>query len=300
MAALFTKFCSQAAIVFLLVLPSLVSKSDAGSIVVYWGQNGGEGTLTETCNTGRYRIVNIGFLSKFGRGQTPEINLAGHCNPKSNGCHRASIGIKNCQRKGIKVLLSIGGGFGSYGLSSENDAKNVANYIWNNFLGGRSNSRPLGDAILDGVDFDIEKGGPHYVTLARMLAAHSTRGRKVYLSAAPQCPFPDQHLNAALSTGLFDYVWVQFYNNPQCEFSSRNPNAFRRYWNRWTSSIRAKIFVGLPASSTVAGSGFVPANDLINEVLPFVKRSPKYGGVMLYDKFNDDKSGYSPKIRGRV
>jgi len=38
----------------------------------------------------------------------------------------------------------------------------VAAYLWNNYLGGTSPSRPLGDAVLDGVDFDIEQGGAKF------------------------------------------------------------------------------------------------------------------------------------------
>ena len=40
--------------------------------------------------------------------------------------------------------------------------------------------------------------------------------------------------------------------------------------------------------------------DLINQVLPFVKKSPKYGGIMLYDRFEDIKTGYSSKVIGSV
>ncbi|KAL6131028.1 hypothetical protein ACLB2K_069406 [Fragaria x ananassa] len=300
MAALITKFCSQALIIFLLILPSLVSKSCAASIVVYWGQNGGEGTLTDTCASGRYEIVNIAFLSQFGNGQTPLINLAGHCDPASNGCQGVSNEVRNCQNQGIKVLLSIGGAGGSYTLSDEDDARRVADYIWNNFLGGQSNSRPLGDAVLDGVDFDIEMGVPHYDALARKLSEYSTSSRKVLLSAAPQCPFPDQLLNGALTTGLFDYVWVQFYNNPQCEYSSSNFDAFKNSWNQWNNIDARFFFVGLPASQAAAGSGYVPSNDMINQVLPFVKMSGKYGGVMLYDRFQDIQTGYSTQIQGSI
>jgi chitinase len=45
--------------------------SEAGGISIYWGQNGGEGTLAETCATGNYKFVNIAFLSAFGNGQPP-------------------------------------------------------------------------------------------------------------------------------------------------------------------------------------------------------------------------------------
>ncbi|OIT07377.1 hevamine-a [Nicotiana attenuata] len=119
-------------------------------------------------------------------------------------------------------MLSIGGGAGAYSIASSADASQVATYLWNNFLGGISTSRPLGDAILDGIDFDLESGeGPYW--------------------------------------GLFDYVWVQFYNNPPCQYNSGNFTSFQDSWNHWISSIPAKkIFLGLPAASDAAGSGFIP------------------------------------------
>ncbi|KAJ9679656.1 hypothetical protein PVL29_021550 [Vitis rotundifolia] len=249
---------------------AFLQTSYAGSIAIYWAQNGNEGTLTQTCNTGKYSYVNIAFLNKFGNGRTPEINLAGHCNPASNGCTSVSTGIRNCQNRGIKVMLSIGGGVGSYSLSSSNDAQKVANYLWNNFLGGQSSSRPLGDAVLDGIDFDIKLGSTQYWD------------------------------DLARKEGLFDYVWVQFYNNAPCQYTTGNTNKLLNSWNRWTSSINSRIFLGLPAASAAAGSGFIPANVLTSQILPVIKRSPKYGGVMLWSKYYDDQSGYSSTIKSSV
>ncbi|KAJ6868219.1 hypothetical protein NC651_033315 [Populus alba x Populus x berolinensis] len=283
----------------LLVLLLIKSSHAAGGISIYWGQNGNEGTLAQTCATGRYAYVNIAFLNKFGNGQTPEMNLAGHCNPANGGCTIVSGGIKSCQQQGIKVLLSLGGGIGNYTLASKDDARNVADYLWNNFLGGQSSSRPLGDAVLDGIDFDIEQGSTLYwEDLARFLSKH---GRKVYLAAAPQCPFPDSNLGTALNTGLFDYVWVQFYNNRPCQYSSGNTTNLLNSWNRWTTSIDAgKIFLGLPAAPSAAGSGYIPPDVLTSQILPVIKKSPKYGGVMLWSKFWDDQNGYSPSIISSV
>ncbi|XVF09988.1 hypothetical protein REPUB_Repub07fG0145500 [Reevesia pubescens] len=293
---------AKSTLFFLLLVLALIQTSHAAGIAIYWGQNGNEGTLTATCATGRYTYVNIAFLNKFGNGRTPELNLAGHCNPASNGCTAVSDGIRSCQSRGIKVMLSIGGGVGSYSLSSQADAKNVADYLWNNFLGGKSSSRPLGDAVLDGIDFDIELGSTQYWdNLARYLSAYSNKGRKVYLTAAPQCPFPDSFLGTALNTGLFDYVWVQFYNNPPCQYTSGNINNLVNSWNRWTSSINAgKIFLGLPAAPAAAGSGYIPPNVLTSQILPVIKRSAKYGGVMLWSKFYDDSNGYSASILSSV
>ncbi|XP_057508368.1 hevamine-A-like [Actinidia eriantha] len=288
-------------VLFSLLILSLTptSLSAGGGISVYWGQNGNEGTLGETCATGKFSYVNIAFLNKFGSGQTPELNLAGHCNPASGGCVSVSSGIRQCQKLGVKVMLSLGGGVGSYALASVADARNVSVYLWNNFLGGRSSSRPLGDAVLDGIDFDIELGSTkHWDDLATFLSAY---GRKVFLTGAPQCPFPDRFLGSALNTGLFDYVWVQFYNNPPCQYSAGNINNLLNSWATWTTSVKAgKIFLGLPAATQAAGSGFIPADVLTGQILPVIKQSPKYGGVMLWSKFWDDQSGYSSLIKSSV
>ncbi|PIN06881.1 Chitinase [Handroanthus impetiginosus] len=275
------------------------SYSSAGKISIYWGQNGNEGTLAETCATGNYDFVNIAFLTTFGNGQKPVINLAGHCDPSSpNGCTILSSDIKSCQAKGIKVMLSIGGGVGSYYLSSADDAKQVASYLWNNFLGGESSSRPLGDAVLDGIDFDIEGGtNLYWDDLARYLSNYGKKCKKVYLTAAPQCPFPDYYIGKALQTGLFDYVWVQFYNNPPCQYSA-GMKSFEEAWKDWNSIPAGEIFLGLPASPEAAGIGFIPSGDLKSQVLPSIKGSAKYGGVMLWSKYYD--TGYSSAIKNDV
>ncbi|CAL5196902.1 unnamed protein product [Lathyrus oleraceus] len=282
-----------------LVLLALANASNAGKIAIYWGQNGNEGTLAEACASGNYEYVIIAFLPTFGHGQTPMINLAGHCDPYSNECIGLTSDIKSCQTKGIKVLLSIGGGAGSYSIASTQDASTVATYLWNNFLGGKSSSRPLGPAVLDGIDFDIEGGSnQHWGDLARYLKGYN---KKVYITAAPQCPFPDAWIGNALTTGLFDYVWVQFYNNPPCQYNPGEMSNFEDAWKQWISGIPAnKIFLGLPASPTAAGSGFIPATDLTSTVLPAIKGSAKYGGVMLWSRYDDVQSGYSSSIKSHV
>ncbi|XP_054790848.1 hevamine-A-like [Prosopis cineraria] len=297
---------SSQAFPFLLFL-FLLRSSDAsprGGVAIYWGQNGNEGTLSEACATGKYAYVNVAFLIQFGNGQTPQMNLAGHCNPSIAGsCAKFSSEIKDCQAKGIRVLLSIGGGVGSYSLSSVEDARNVSKYLWDTFLGGKSSSRPLGDAVLDGIDFDIELGSTQYYDyLARFLKNYGVaRGKRVYISGAPQCPFPDRFLGTALNTGLFDFVWVQFYNNRPCQYANGNITNLVNSWNTWTRSVPApQIFLGLPAAPAAAGSGYIPADVLTSEILPVIKKSPKYGGVMLWSRFHDKQSGYSDSIIGSV
>ncbi|KAJ8747036.1 hypothetical protein K2173_003411 [Erythroxylum novogranatense] len=279
-----------------LLCSAIIKGSSAGDIAVYWGQNGNEGSLADACSSGNYAIVNIAFLVTFGNGQTPVLNLAGHCNPAGGGCSSLSNDIKACQGRGIKVLLSLGGESGGYTLASADDARRVAQYLWDNYLGGQSASRPLGNAVLDGIDFDIERGTTqHWDELARALKGFRGQ-KKVYLSAAPQCPFPDRFLNGAIGTGLFDYIWVQFYNN-NCQFSG-NGDAFRSSWNQWTTTKAGKVYVGLPASPSAAGSGYVRPDVVNSQILPFVKRSPKYGGVMVWSRQYD--KGFSAAIKPNV
>lgn len=222
------------------------------------------------------------------------VNLAGHCTPSINNCKFIGPEITACQNLGIKVLISIGGANGQrQSLADAGDAKYLADYIYNNFLGGSASDRLFGDAVLDGVDFDMESRSSYLDDLARYLHEHSTPQRKVYLSAAPQCPFPDANIGAALNTGLFDYVWIQFYNNPPCQYSGNSQNLIAS-WNVWTSNINARyFFVGLPGSPQAAGSGFATTTQICNEILPEIKKSEKYGGVMIWSRYWDK---ISPEI----
>ncbi|THU46281.1 hypothetical protein C4D60_Mb09t03280 [Musa balbisiana] len=186
-----------------------------GVFGVYWGQKGYEGGFREACATGNHKYVLIAFFKQFGGSQDPQLNLTGQCDPNTNDCTFLSNDIISCERDyNVKVMLSLGGAIGNYRLVSKEEAREVAHYIWNNFLSGSSSNRPLGNAVLDDIDFD----------------AYSTRERKVHLSATPQCPMPDYFFQPAIDTGLFDYLWVQFYNN-YCLYSSGNVATFEQIWN---------------------------------------------------------------------
>ncbi|KAL9298056.1 hypothetical protein ACSQ67_023952 [Phaseolus vulgaris] len=292
-----------ASIILLLSLFTISSsRPDNGGIAVYWGQDGREGDLVTACNSGKYKIVLLAFLNKFGAGRTPAWNFAGHCdNGAWKKCTELEPEIKQCQAKGIRVLLSIGGApdYSSYSLSSPEDAKEVANYLYENFLSGQYG--PLGSVALDGIDFDIEVTEDHWDDLARELDFfRRTTGRYFYLSAAPQCPIPVYYLGKAIATKLFDYIFVQFYNNPSCSYVS-GTNALLNSWDEWVKLVPSNnsLFVGLPAASS-AGNGFIPAEVLNGEVLPHAKQASNYEGVMLWDRYRDVQNGYSDSILSNV
>lgn len=112
---------------------------------------------------------------------------------------------------------------------------------------------------------------------------------------------PDGELGVALETGIFDYVWIQFYNNPECDYSESEVNRLLDSWKRWTKSLTSgKVFLGLPASPAAADNGYVPADLLCEIVLPVLRISRNYGGVMLWTTHYDKQSGYSNYIKSSL
>ena len=166
-------------------------------------------------------------------------------------------------------------------------------------MGVQSSSRPLDLAVLDSIDFDIEGGSNlHGYDLARYIKGHN---KQIYITVAPQCPFPDASIGIGLNTGLFDYVWVQFYNNPPYQNNPSAIGSLEDAWKLWTSYIPTnKIFLGLPASPKAAESGFTPVADRNSKLLPAIKRSAKYGRIMLWSRYYDGQTGYSSSIKSLV
>lgn len=129
-------------------------------------------------------MVVLAFLYSFKDKDLPELNLANSCDDaRFSGtnllqCPEVGRGkismiisiyltetnmipdIKSCQNKGKIVLLSLGGAAGVYGFSNDQNAHDFADTLWNTFGGGKSKTRPFGDAVVDGFDLDIEGGGP--------------------------------------------------------------------------------------------------------------------------------------------
>ncbi|GLJ59054.1 hypothetical protein SUGI_1490340 [Cryptomeria japonica] len=237
--------------------------------------------------------------------RTPVLNLVGHCDPPSGGCKSLSTDIQSCQSRGVKVFLSLGGAVRNYKITSTEDAENVSSYLWDNFLGGQSDSGPIGDAVLDGIDFDIQKMTMHWDDLASAVFALSTPSKKIFLSVAPQCPYPDAHLIIALQIGRFDFIWIHFYNNPPCLYANGNTTDLVNSWTLWTTSVPTtqtrSFYIGLPtAPDAVNNGGYVEPDVLISQVLPKIKSSSKYGGVMLWSKYWDEQTNYSSIIKNSV
>ncbi|KAF7359868.1 Glycoside hydrolase family 18 protein [Mycena venus] len=266
------------------------------NLVVYWGQNSygaqpqnandmanWQKTVSTYCEDTVIDVIPIAFICGTGNGVFPGSNLA--------NCQFLAAGIQACQAKGKLVTISLGkrGGQTSSVLSSDAQGVAFANTIWNLFLGGSSSTRPFGSAVLDGVDLDIEVGAPTgyaaFATQIRTLSAGASK--PYYITAAPQCPFPDAHIGSALNMAFFDAVYVQFYNN-FCEVSNQGIPADWDYstWDNWAKTVspnpNVKVFIGAPASPS-AGAGYVDATTLGSIALQTRAQFSSFGGIMLWD-----------------
>jgi chitinase len=73
----------------------------------------------------------------------------------------------------------MGGATGAASFTSDAQAQTFADTIWNLFLGGSSSTRPFGDAVLDGVDLDIEGGGnTGYAAFVSRIRSHASGASK--------------------------------------------------------------------------------------------------------------------------
>ncbi|PFH47073.1 carbohydrate-binding module family 5 protein [Amanita thiersii Skay4041] len=301
-------FLASSAIIASGIMQSLafdISRSD--NLAVYWGQNsygathggdqgGWQKSLSSYCQDDVINTIPLAFLHVFfSTGGLPEINFSNTCSsetgvfPGTNlaNCQSMAADIKACQSKGKIITLSLGGATGAATFSSDAQAETFADTVWNLFLGGSSSTRPFGDAVLDGVDLDIEGGSSTgYPAFVKRLRSHANgSGKRYYITAAPQCPFPDAFFGPVLNAVGFDAVYVQFYNN-YC--SNANPGSWNfGTWDDWAKNTspnkNVKIYIGAPASAPAAGSGYVDAATLGNLAKQARSQYSSFGGVMLWD-----------------
>ncbi|KAG0302117.1 Chitinase 1, partial [Dissophora globulifera] len=203
-------------------------------------------------------------------------------------CPKVGADISACQANGKAVVISIGGASGSYHLDDAASGKAFAEQIWDMYLGGNSTTRPFGDAIVDGVDLDLESGtNVGYVTFIQTLRAKfALSDRNYYIASAPQCPYPDEATKAALNSAWFDLVWIQFYNN-YCGVQSYGTKDFNfNTWNNWATTVsinkNVRILLGVPGGPHAAGSGIISAATL-NTILKGINSYSNFGGVMMWD-----------------
>ncbi|RAL09143.1 glycoside hydrolase family 18 protein [Aspergillus homomorphus CBS 101889] len=287
--------------------------SSPNNIAVYWGQNSyrGSGNLAQQnlsyyCDDPNIDVLILAFVMRVnGLGGVPEYDFADTSKacPLFSGtnlpnCPQIGNDITTCQKKGKTVILSIGGAtYSEGGFQSDSAAQAGADLVWQTFGPVSSSSkalRPFGNASVDGFDFDFEATVSKMAPFANRLRtlANGDPSKQYFLTAAPQCPYPDladqEILNGPVS---IDAVWVQFYNNP-CGLTSfqagKDPQPSFNFaqWDTWAKTVsqnkNVKVLLGAPANTGAAGSGYVPISQL-QQVIQYSKTFKSFGGVMLWD-----------------
>ncbi|KAG5416908.1 CHT1 [Candida metapsilosis] len=255
----------------------------ASNIAAYWGQNAGgnQQSLGEYCSSSTADIIILSFLNNF---PTLGLNFANQCSQTYGDglLHCSQIGqdIKSCQNQGKIILLSLGGATGNYGFSSDSEAQQFAGTLWNKFGGGVDPERPFDDAVVDGFDFDIEnKDQTGYPALAKQLQSYFASGsKKFYLSAAPQCPYPDQSVGDLMSQVDLDFAFIQFYNN----YCSIDKQFNWDTWSQYASGKNIKLYLGIAGSPSSAGSGYVDLSS-VQKTISSIKSDASFGGVSIWD-----------------
>lgn len=169
--------------------------------------------------------------------------------------------------------------------------------------------RPFGDAVIDGFDFDLETSNQNFVPFARRLRQlmDIETAKTYYLTAAPQCPFPDGAVSQLLESDVrLDAVFVQFYNN-YCGLQSFTANTATQVtfnfniWDAWAkrasarwaanttvtkrqtrSMANVKVYLGIPAALSAASSGYASIEQL-KPIVDYSRQFESFGGVMMWD-----------------
>ncbi|KJR84901.1 chitinase [Sporothrix schenckii 1099-18] len=316
------------------------SSSGADNIAIYWGQNS-HGAATGTsnaqqrlsfyCSNAQVDIIPLAFLNVI---SSPSVNFANagdNCTAFSGstllGCSQLEEDIQTCQSKyGKTIMLSVGGAtYTEGGFRSSIAATSAADNIWAMFGPVQSNgtvNRPFGKAVVDGFDFDFESSSSNMAPFAsalrsKMDVATAAGDKPYYLSAAPQCPYPDAADKDMLAGSVyFDFVMVQFYNNycglPSFVYAASKQNSFNfDTWDRWakTSSKNpnVRVLLGIPGSSTAAGTGYTAGSSLTS-IISYCKQFASFGGrsgprlgnihAFHSGKYNGRGDGYHESLGG--
>lgn len=274
---------------FLLPPTDAFDSSANTNIAVYWGQNsaGTQESLATYCESSDADIFLLSFLNQF---PTLGLNFANACSDTfSDGllhCTQIAEDIETCQSLGKKVLLSLGGASGSYLFSDDSQAETFAQTLWDTFGEGTGASeRPFDSSVVDGFDFDIENNNEvGYSALATKLRTLFAEGTKqYYLSAAPQCPYPDASVGDLLENADIDFAFIQFYNN-YCSLSGQfNWDTWLTYAQTVSPNKNIKLFLGLPGSASAAGSGYISDTSLLESTIADIASSSSFGGIALWD-----------------
>ena len=244
------------------------------------------------------------------------LDLNGNCRDVEH-CPDIAKGIKECQAKGIKVIVSWAELWAPT-VARKWDPDLLAWWMWNKFLGGyeRTLRRPFGDAVLDGVDLDPEgkkkitrrmrqrspidfkpravRGTPVLWIHCAVFSRRPIQYKILHHSRAAM-PDLDSHDQNAVYNILHpseeydaypDMVFVQFYNNYCSATSFGKGKGFNFHaWDQWATSHskrQTKVYLGILGKEDHMDTGYVDYERL-TLILDSIHNKQSFGGVMIWD-----------------
>ncbi|KYK62069.1 hypothetical protein DCS_03214 [Drechmeria coniospora] len=302
---------------------SIANAGANGALNGFWGQHGGH-NLREFCDTG-IQYATLGFVNMspendYTEAGYPGINFSAHCWADSyldkkgqptkllSHCNSLKEDIEYCRDRGVKVILAIGGDYNAksnYKVSTTENGEYFADFLYNAF-GPYSPSwkgprpfdiSPTEHVEVDGFDFDIEAkldNKPYIAMIDRLRKLDQS----LIITGSPQCHLADewQHMKLMLQKAAFDALFIQFYNNPSCDYIPGNGGFGEKFnLDDWVDfmattekSRNAKLFVGLPVNgvtsggNSAAGSGYVSPDEM-QELVCKYRGTKNWGGISLWD-----------------
>jgi chitinase len=176
--------------------------------------------------------------------------------------------VAACQAQGKKVLISAGGASANLSIPSEKAAKEVAQTLWDMFLGGTGlkgkGVRPFGDVVLDGFDIDNEdekNAGTLFPLISTLRnLTKKDKLKKYYFSAAPICALPDPEIPVSSLLNQIDFWNVQFYNARACQLGTGN--GFLNSIKTWSQNLLGKRKLACSTCKVPQGAFNVNGNNI--------------------------------------
>ncbi|KAI8841944.1 glycoside hydrolase superfamily [Chytriomyces cf. hyalinus JEL632] len=287
---------------------SNTTKASQFSMIGYWGATALTNTqpLAYFCDLGMYSTINLGYMNEFG-GSSDHFGIAFGNNavyrydptaagPESKGFDLIARDIAHCQRKGVKIMLSIGGPGGNYTLE-DGDGKSMAELLYSSFFQKSASSnvlKPFGaDTVLDGIDISFMNPDSMGATWTQetidLLVTLKSLSPATILSVAVPCSSTWPVVTSSSANVPVDYVNVLLYKDDTC--------LFERGFNfiEWTHRFEGKIILGLALTEDEAvPGGFVAPVDL-PRLVTSVSMEPQFAGVSLLDV--EEGGNYANTVR---
>ncbi len=270
-----------------------------------------------------YSIIDIAFATINING-TVVFNLQAPAYKGTlNGANLFKEDIQSLQRRGVKVLLSIGGGSANSTLHIDNEKK-ATEFV-------QSLEKIIDEYGFNGIDYDLEGKltsieSNYLANITQKLQEdYINKGNSLFFTIAPEAV--DVHwqtsqgkYNRVIDSGLINLVSVQLYNSTcKRSFKPNSPcyepgtqdfivsqvdSTIQSWKNRGVKDPESKYVIGLPATVNAASRGYVEP-EVLKKALACLKTGqeceqyipsntyPDLGGLMTWSINWDANNDYN-------